>query len=165
MKNIFKNKFFNKNKGFTIIEVLVACFIISIVTISLMSATSKGISLSNNALSKVQANFLLEEGAEAVKSIRDTDWDIISNLNLNTIYYLSFDNNSNTWSFVTDSFLIDEKFTRTITFYEVYRDDEDNISSSGTIDPGFRMVEVNVSWPSSVGTTSKYIKFYLANIF
>jgi len=89
----------NKNKkkllsGFTIIEVLVACAIISISMFALMQTAQKGIQLSGVALKKSQASFLLEEGAEAVKSIRDNNWTTISNLSLSPTQYHLFFNNS-----------------------------------------------------------------------
>lgn len=150
--------------GFTIIEVLIACVIISTTTLALMAATSKGIELSTRSLRQVQANMLMEEGVEAVKSIRDTDWTTISNLTLDTNYYLSF--NSNTWTLSTTLVSpIDEIFERAIIFSEVYRDSNDDIAFSGTLDTGIKKVNIIVSWSTSSGTNSKNITFYLANIF
>ena len=161
MKNIVNNK--NKS-GFTLIEVLIACMIISTTIFALMSATSKGINLSTKALRQVQASTLIEEGAEAVKSIRDTNWGTISGLTLNTNYYLSF--NANTWTLsTTPPDPIDEIFTRTIIFSQVYRNSNDDISSSGTIDSNIKKVDVAASWISPSGTNSKDLIFYVANIF
>lgn len=156
MRNIFKS-------GFTLVEVLVACVIISTTILALMSATSKGIELSTKALRQVEANMLMEEGVEATKSIRDTSWTTISDLTLNTNYYLSF---TNAWALgTTPVSKIDGIFTRTIVFSQVYRDSNDDISSSGTLDTGIKKVIVTVNWQSSGGTSSKNITFYLANIF
>ena len=167
MKNIFKikkNLNYHNKAGFTLIEVLVACVIISTTTLALMSATSKGIELSTRSLRQVQANMLMEEGVEAVKSIRDNNWTTVSSLILNTNYYLSF--NANTWTLGTTIIPPqDGIFTRKIVFSQVYRDSNDDIASSGTIDAGIKMVNVTVSWPSHGGATSKNITFYLANIF
>lgn len=167
MKNIFqkKKKIIHQNKtGFTIIEVLIACVIISVTTLALMSSATKGIELSNKALRQVQADMILEEGVEAVKSIRDTNWTTISNLTLNTNYYLSFSANAWTLS-TTPSLLLDEIFNRIIVLSPVYRDSNDDIASSGTIDTGIKRVGVTVSWPSPSGVSSKNITFYIANIF
>lgn len=167
MKNIFKTKkkIIYKNKsGFIIIEVLIACLIISITTIALMSSASKGIELSNRSLRQIQANMILEEGVEAVKSIRDNNWTTISNLTLDTNYYLSF--NTNAWTLSTTlPSPINEIFTRAIVLSPVYRDSNDDIASSGTIDTGIKKVSVTVSWFSLGGAISKNIIFYLANIF
>ena len=123
MKNIFlkKNKnILNKKRGFSLVEVLVACAIISLTIISLMSAAAKSIELSYRALKQVQASLLIEEGVEAVKSIRDNNWDTISVLDLDTEHYLSFDINTNKWSLSVDPTVpIDEVFTRKVIFSSV----------------------------------------------
>jgi len=162
MKNIFKKKK-NLVSGFTIVEVLIACVIITTTTIALMSATSKGIELSNRALRQGQASMLMEEGVEAVKSIRDTNWITISNLTLDTNYYLSF---SSAWILgITPVVQIDEIFTRKVVFSAVNRDSNDDIAVSGTLDTGIKRVNVIVEWSTPSGINSKSITFYLANIF
>ena len=162
--------YFSKIKttaGFTIVEVLIACAIISTSAISLLIAASKGIELSNLALRQSQANELLEEGAESVKILRDNGWSNISNLTLNTNYYLSFNNTTNTWSLTTTPVsAIDSIFSRNVNISAVYRDSNYDIASSGTLDTHIKKVTVNVSWPaSSVGTASKSLVFYVVDIF
>lgn len=159
MKNI---KF--KNSGFSVIEVLIACLIISMVSLSLISATTKGISLSNRALRQIQANMLMEEGVEAVKSVRDASWSNISGLTQEN-NYLSF--SSNTWNLsnANQVEVVDGIFTRTIKLSSVNRDTNDNIAPTGTIDARTRKVSVVVSWNSSGTTISKEINFYINDIF
>jgi len=159
-------KLSNDKKGFTLIEVLIACSIMSLITISVMSAATKGIQLSSRSLRQVQASLLLEEGAEAVKSIRDNNWSIISNLNVDTNYYLSFNTNTNTWILLDNPVeIIDGIFTRVVVFSDVYRNNNDDISQSGSLDEGSKQVKVTVSWTSSGNLISKNINFYLINIF
>lgn len=160
MSNIFQKN----NSGFTIIEVLIASVIISLTSLALMSATTKGIELSEKSLKQTQANMLIEEGVEAIKTIRDNNWVTIENLSMETVYYLSFDTNNNTWSLgINPTNLIDEIFTRQIIFSNVYRDANDDIASSGTIDDGIKKVQVTVSWPYGTSIISKNIDFYLTN--
>lgn len=164
-----KNKKNNISRklGFTIVEVLIASSIISVTTLALMSVASRSIEISNKALRQSQASMITEEGVEAVRIIRDSGWSNISNLSLNTNYYLTFSTNSNTWSLsTTPSAPIDDQFTRTITFYQVYRDSTtSDIVSSGTLDPGTKRVEVVTSWVSLGQTISKKITFYISDIF
>lgn len=162
---LFKNKYKKNISGFALVEVLIACSVLSILSFSLISATNKGINLSNVALRQVQASFLLEEGAEAVKVIRDSSWSNISSLNNNTNYYLNYNTTTNTYSLSTTANTIDSFFTRTVVFSGVTRDSNDDISSSGTDDVGTRKVTVTVSWISGGVTLSKSLSFYLANIF
>lgn len=162
--NYYKNIF-----GFALVEVLVACSILSILTFSLISATNKGINLSNVALRQVQASFLLEEGAEAVKIIRDTSWAGVSpnTITLGTTYYLSFNNSTNVWSLSTTPNTVDSYFTRKVVFSAVSRDvnSQDIVSSGGTTDTKTEKVTVTVSWLSSGVTMTKTLQFYIADIF
>lgn len=161
-----RKKILISKAGFTLVEVLVACSIISVSTLSLMHGAQKGITLSSDALSKSQASFLLEEGAEAVKSIRDDSWTTISNISPNTPYYLFFNTTSNKWELVNSNLLIDAVFERSITISSVERNsDDDIVSSGGTEDPRTKKVTVNVSWNSSGRQMSKSLSFYLADIF
>lgn len=162
------------SSGFTIIEVIIATTIISITIFALMSTAQKGIELSNQALRQSQANTLLEEGVEALKSIRDVDWDIISNLTLETDYYLFFNTTTNTWVLDLSSVVpvgsipvypIDSIFTRKIVIFPVNRDSNDDITEIGTLDIRTKKIEVTVSWVNSSGTKSKTLSFYLIDIF
>lgn len=174
----------NKNKntksklvcGFTLVEVLVACSIISVSMFALMETAQKGLSLSHQALRKSQVNLLLEEGAEAVKSIRDDGWDTkIKDLNLETPYHLFFNTTTKVWALDVSttslagsipSYPIDGVFDRTITFSSVGRDvDDDILVSGGTLDEGIKKVIVNITWSSSGVSNSKSLTFYLADIF
>jgi len=154
----------NKKNGFAMVEVIIACAIISVVTLGIMTSASKNITLSNLALKQTQASYLLEEGFEGVRVIRDTAWANISNLSLDTNYYLSFDEGTNLWSISVTPNTIDS-FTRTVVFSAVNRDSNDDIAVSGTNDIGTRMVTVTVSWLSSGNTASKILSFYLTDIF
>ena len=165
----------NNQLGFSLIEVLIACSIISLSMFALMSTAQKGLSLSSEALLKSQASFLLEEGAEAVKSVRDNNWTTISNLSLNTPYHAFFNTSTNLWVLDTSTtslassvptYPIDGTFNRTITIYSVSRDANDDITESGgTLDAGTKKVTVTVSWVSSNGSNSKSLSFYITNIF
>ncbi len=168
-----KNK--NKNSGFTLIEVLIACAIITVSMFALMSTAQKGLSLSREALLMSQANTLMEEGAEAVKSIRDNNWTDVSNLNLNTNYYLYFNTNTKNWKLDTNStsllgyeptYPVDGVFSRSIVVSSVERDANDDIvASGGTVDTGTKKITVTVSWTSTSGFKSKNLSFYISNIF
>lgn len=174
MKKTKINKF---KKGFTIVEVIIACSIITITVLSLMSVASKGIELSGRSLRQTQSNTLLEEGVEAVKTIRDNNWSTISALSLDTPYYLFYNINTNTWALFNSSdtptssiptYPIDGIFSRQVVFQGVSRDSEDNIqevTNPSDIDDGIKKVTVTVTWTSSGNLVSKDIVFYLADIF
>ena len=163
------------NLGITLVEVLVACSIISVSMFALMTTAQKGLVLSNQALIKSQANLLLEEGAEAVKSIRNNNWTTISSLSLNTSYHLYFNTTTKLWVLDTSTtnlsgciptYPIDNVFGRTITIASVGRDASDKIlASGGTVDAGTKKVTVTVTWKSGATTNSQSLSFYISNIF
>lgn len=153
------------NKGFALVEMLVACSIIVVLVFSFTTAAQKGLVLADRALRQTQASYLLEEGAESVKSLRDAAWTNISSLTTGTTYYLSYNTSTNVWSLSTTSNTIDSIFTRTVVLSDVNRDANDDIATSGTNDTGTKKVTITVSWPDSTGTISKTLVFYVANIF
>ena len=69
-----------KQQGFFLIEVIVAASVIAVVLVLLLGAIQNSIEVSERALERTQAAYLLEEGAEVLKAIRDNDWDTIAGL-------------------------------------------------------------------------------------
>ena len=166
IKLSFKNKKSNSNKkGFVLVEVVIATALISILALALVSVTQKSLQLSDRALKQAQAGYLLEEGAEAVKIIRDNNWTDIENLVIGTNYYLYYDTNTDLWSLSTTTNSIDTMFTRTVISNSAYRDELDDLARSGTNDTGAREINVNVSWLTSSGVVNKSLSFYVTDLF
>lgn len=61
-----------KNKGFTLIEMLIAVLIFSLSLAALMTISSRGMRISRDAQDQVVADYLALEGIEAVRNIRDS---------------------------------------------------------------------------------------------
>ncbi|MFA5791956.1 MAG: hypothetical protein WC884_02875 [Candidatus Paceibacterota bacterium] len=160
MKNFLKNK---KNKGFMIVEVLIAASIITISILAAMTVTQKSVYVSRQAFHATQAAFLLEEGAEAVRVLRDNNWTNISLLTIGTNYYPTF--SGGTWTLSSTPNTIDI-FTRTVSTANVNRDNTTkDISSIGTNDPGTKLITVTVSWGEGGVTKTKTLQFYIMDIF
>jgi len=66
------SKFLKQEKGFTLIETLVAVSIFSVSILSLMAVLAQGISDTNYAKQKIIAAYLAQEGIEYVRNMRDT---------------------------------------------------------------------------------------------
>jgi prepilin-type N-terminal cleavage/methylation domain-containing protein len=67
------NKLYSKqNKGFTLIETLIAISIFTTSIVALMSISSQGIKSTIYAKQKILATYLAQEGIEYVRNIRDT---------------------------------------------------------------------------------------------
>lgn len=62
----------NKNRGFTLVETLIAISIFSVSVVSMMSVLGNGISDTNYAKKKIIAGYLAQEGIEYIRNMRDT---------------------------------------------------------------------------------------------
>lgn len=75
--NIFDK---NKNKGFTIVEAIVAIFILSISISAMLGLTVSSYSTAKYANNEITANYLLQEAIDSIRNSRDTafqqkNWD------------------------------------------------------------------------------------------
>lgn len=146
-----------------VVEVLVAASIITASILAAMLVAQKSIYVSRQALHTAEAAFLLEEGAEAVRILRDNAWDNISSLTPATSYYPLFSGATWTLSSTPNTVGI---FIRTVTISNVNRDNvTEDISSAGTDDAGTKLVTVAVSWAEGTTAVSKNLKFYVTDIF
>jgi len=132
-------------RGFMVIEILIAISIITISVLSAMAVSQKSIQVSRQALHTTEAAFLLEEGAENARIARDNLWSNF--VSINTIEQIGI-------------------YTRTVVASSVNRDSTtSDISVSGIDDPDTKLVTVTVAWPEGGTTIVKNLKFYLMNIF
>ncbi len=150
-----------KTAGFAMFEILVTSSVIVFFVLAAMSVTVKSIQVSRQALRTSEASFLLEEGAEVMRILRDNGWSNIAGLTAGAYYYPTF---SGSWvlSTVPSSVGI---FTRTVRISSVNRDANSDIAVSGTADPGTKLVTVTVSWNEDGQVASKTLSFYIADIF
>jgi len=110
----------------------------------------------------IQVAFLLEEGMETVKIIRDSSWNNINNLTTGNTYFLEFLNHD--WIATSTNTYIDGKFERSFVIENVYRDiNDDIIVSGGTLDINTKKTTVSVSWHNGKSTSTKSISAYLTN--
>ncbi|MFH1451253.1 MAG: prepilin-type N-terminal cleavage/methylation domain-containing protein [bacterium] len=70
--NLFKIK--QQDSAFTLIEVMVAIFIITVSTVGIVGLLQQSISTTSISSAKLIANYLGQEGIEIVRNIRDTNW-------------------------------------------------------------------------------------------
>ena len=158
-----------KNRGFGLVEIVVAAAIVSVSLFALIGASHASFRAIDDSLMKRRAEFLAEEGIEAIKILRDNGWAAnIDPTTSGTTYYPSFNSSTNTWSLTTSNpGAVDGIFTRTIIFSDVYRknSDQDIVDVSApdpkTIDPETLLVTSNVSWENK----NAEIKTYITDIF
>jgi len=157
-----KEKFLSR--GVSLVEVVVGTAVLFLAITGLLTAYNYFIRAGVKTLGSVQSSYLLEEGIEAVSSIRDAGWSSnISGLSASGTYYLAWV--SGHWTATSTVLKIDDTFSRYFNLASVYRDSNDNIASSGTLDSGTRKLTVYVSWPSGATTTLRSMSAYLTNLF
>jgi competence protein ComGC len=163
---VFNSKLKINNFGFGLVESIVVIAILSVfvfLIIDLNIFYTESLVKSRNSAT---ASFLIEEGIEAAKFMRDDSWTSnIEALTPDISYFLAFDSSSK-WSATTTPQTSDGMFVRTIKFSDVSRDSNGNIvSSGGTVDPGTRLVEIKIVWNDKYGESTKSSKTYITNIF
>ena len=148
-------------------EIVVATGIISLSLVSVIAIAGRSIAVSHRALNTYGASIALEEGAEAVRVVRDNAWSNIAGLSSGTTYYPAFNSGTNTWSLSTDpADGMDGIYTRSVVAGDVVRNGSDDIDTTGTPDSGTRSFTVTVSWKESTGAlVTKTDSFYLSDIF
>ena len=149
--------------GFGILEVVIATAVISVSFFAVFSVANIAFKGMGESLNKVKAGFLLEEGYEAARFMRDKDWGYFSSLSLNVPYFFIFSDGE--WRATTTQVFEDGAFGRTVTLKEVLRDSDDNISSAGSLDTDSRKLEIRVFWNERGGEKEIKAASFLDNIF
>ncbi len=113
-----------------------------------------------------KASALGEEAMEIVRNYRDgTNWSSsgLGQVTLGSPYHPEQSGGSPpAWILVAGSETINE-FTRQIQFEEVFRDGNDNIAQSGSIDPDTIQAIVQVSWEERGRSHEVELVAYFAN--
>ncbi len=157
-----------KEKGMSLVEVIIASAIVLSALISIMGVYSAMATLSLRNTDSIQATFLAEEGVEIVRILRDKSWSNIASTTNYATYSFYWNNASSTWVSTT-TIIKTDMFQRTAVYSPVYRDTNFNIttssSSPATLDPNSRKISITISWPSSNGTSTKVLDSYMFNTF
>ena len=161
-----KMKFKLDDKGVSLVEVVVVLCFLGIVFVAMGQLNlmySKSISAGSLG---IRASALAVETMEAVRSIKEENWEVLSDLIPGSVYYLSFSETSKKWSVETsDTGKIGGVFSRSFKISEVYRDyAEDNISQSGALDGNTLGIEANIDWDDRGNDKNLKVKSYLSNL-
>jgi type II secretory pathway pseudopilin PulG len=151
--------------GSVLVEMVVGLTILSLSLVGLVNVYTLYVRTALRTGDALAATYLAEEGVEAVRAIRDSDgWAAsLGVLAVDVPYYLDFSGGA--WSVSTvQPLFIDGLYDRAVTFESVYRDANNDIASSGTLDTDARKLRVSVDWQSGMATTTKSLETYLTNI-
>jgi type II secretory pathway pseudopilin PulG len=157
-------KSIKKTKGAGLMEVIIGVSLILITLVGLVTTYNLFLEAALRNTEVLQANFLIEEGIEATRALRDADWDSnIATLNQGTDY--DVEESGGSWQISTNPSLIDGKFYRAVTVEDVYRDANDDIAPSGTLDSNIKLFIVTVSWLEGSATSTRSLSAYLTKLF
>lgn len=149
--------------GSGLIEIVVIILIFALGFITMMQFYRVSLIKSSLQQNQTQAAYLAAASLEAVRQIRDRDWSNISALNLNQDYTLTKTGSPPDWDLILGAETIDQ-FQRTIRFFEVYRDANDNIiASPGALDTDSTKAVATVSWQQIGQTHQVSLTSYLTN--
>ena len=150
--------------GFGVVEMLIGAAVLSVSLLGIANFFQTALRASGTTQAAVQGDYLLEEGVETTKIFRDLSYtNNFIKISTTTNYYFAWSGTN--WATTTTNTFIDGKFERKLTFTDVKRDVNSDISSSGTYDPDTKLVTVSVAWAGPSGTTTHSIQTYVTNIF
>lgn len=152
------------SKGVGIIEIIVVVAIAGIALFGISGVSSYALGVMNDRKALLEASYLVEEGIEAARSVRDESWSSnIAGLTMGANYYPVVSGSKWILS-ATNPGLINGRYARRAVFENVNRDGSDNIvTSGGTLDANTKKVTVYVGWPSRSGTQEINIVTYVTN--
>ncbi|MEK7077925.1 MAG: hypothetical protein AAB928_02410 [Patescibacteria group bacterium] len=152
--------------GFSLLEIVIVLGFLGIVAVSLVQLNLMFIRGISAGSFNVRANALAAETAEAIRFIKEDQWNDLGNLTPNAVYYLSFSGSPSKWNIVSsDPGKIDNIFTRTFKVNQVYRDAVTGkiVSSGGSLDTKTLLVEINVDWNEKGKDKNIKLTTYLAD--
>ncbi len=163
--SFFKQKMVG-NKGMSLIEILVAVFIISTALSSVLGLTSFSLNAVSFTKQSYEANILAQGLIEQVRNFRDqTKWNIngLETLTNGLDYYASKTGSPEEWQMIQGTETING-FTKKIVFEEVERDGSANIvENGGIIDPNTKKITATILWQERNKTHQIELITYLTN--
>jgi len=141
-------KHLRQESGFSMVEIILALAIFAMIASAMVSLSLGGINALNRGSDHTEAQFLIQEVVEGLRSIKHSTW--------NEFIYdtSSISKGATNWEFdgegTTETV---GKFTREMTFEDVCRDSSDNIVDcpGDYIDPHTKKIKVTITWNVRAG--------------
>jgi len=152
-----------KTKGSTLLEVLVVTGVLASIALGVMGTLATLSRFHQKDMLAIKGQLLAEEGIEALRFIKSSNWSALSSIPSGENRYLELSESS--WGVTTTPEIVDGVFWRTVRVYEVMRDmNDDIVSSGGTIDPDTLLLRSDVSWDWRGATSTTGYSAYITNI-
>jgi len=154
------NKLPINQEGNLLLEILVVLMFVGILFTSVSafpySLTRSSQDISNRQIAQTYATELVS----ALRGIQYENWILIPN----SPYYNPYriEKNASGWYLTSGSEMIG-KFRRELSFHEVKRDVNGNISENGNVDPNTKKAVVTVHWNSVSGELSTSLSTFVSN--
>jgi hypothetical protein len=147
----FKNK---THRGVTSIEIAIGVSIAALVLIFATNAIALFVNANRTASEKTKALYLVEDGLELVRYLRDGSWSTLSSLSANTTYYVSVGSTS---IGITTVPQVVDGYTPSFRISNVYRDTttRDIVASTtgGSVaDTSSKYVTMTTTWGAPTST-------------
>lgn len=157
-------------KGFTLLEAIIGLGIVVSILTGLLALYAKYVSAFSRTPNAIVAQYLLEEGMEVVRMMRDNSWsNSLAKFSTTTPTRIIFSTTTSAWATTTQNVFVQGLFERTVSVADVRRDDVTKdittSPSNSTFDSGTRLVTIQVSWQDGPATTTKTLSGYLTNLF
>ncbi len=153
----------HKSAGFGMIEMIVGSAVLATALLGISTFFQATLSVSNTTKSAIQGDYLLEEGIEVVKLLRDTNYtNNLKTLAVGVDHYLLW--TGAVWATTTINTYVDGQFERKFTIGNVHRDSTDDIATIGTYDHDTKLITVSVAWSAKDATTTRSIATYITNL-
>ena len=134
----------SSQKGFSIIEIIIAAVIISTVSLVIILSIQLYADISRKNQNNIQTGLLFEETAEVLQFLRDKSWtDNIETLETGTPYYLNWDGVE--YTATTSQNFVNNSYERFFILESIERNSSDQISSSGTSDENTLLANISVA--------------------
>lgn len=145
-----------KQSGVTLIEVIVGIGIVAVTLVAIGFGVNAYVDARRELITETKSTYLIEEGYEIIRAIRDNDWNTIEALTTGSTYYLAV--STTTLAVSTTPEIIDSTYRRSFIVRAVYRNASSDIvpssTSGATVDAGSRQIDVSVAGPTGTTTLS-----------
>ncbi len=157
--------FSKHDKGFGLVEILIAASIITVVITAASAAWNQYIKLAAASAITVRTALLTEEAGEALQLIRDRSWTSnIAPLINGTAYYLTW--NGSNYATTTTPIAFRDQYAIKFMMSAVSRDGSSNIvTSGGSNDTNSRRATIQIVTTSATNTPLASSDLILHNVY